>query len=116
MEIKLPKFTLEDIIKMACKERHHFYKDQDPCYSCPFHNTEECLAKENATDKHYIGGGACGTFWNSQQGPDGYLLQFETDDKALYDYMVQAARKCIDVAHKCPIKKYRKKKKTTEEK
>ena len=36
MEIKLPKFTLEDIIKMTCKERHHFYKDHDPCYSCPF--------------------------------------------------------------------------------
>lgn len=51
-------------------------------------------------DKHYKYGGVIGTHWNSQQGPDGYRLQFETDDKTLYKYMEKAAQKCIDRANK----------------
>ena len=39
-----------------------------------------------------------GTNWNSQQGPDGYRLQFETDNKQLYKYMEKAAQTCIDIA------------------
>lgn len=39
-----------------------------------------------------------GTYWNSQQGPDGYRLQFETDNKQLYKYMEKAAQTCIDIA------------------
>ena len=39
-----------------------------------------------------------GTCWNSQQGPDGYRLQFETNNKALYKYMEKAAQTCIDIA------------------
>ena len=39
-----------------------------------------------------------GTCWNSQQGPDGYRLQFETDNKQLYKYMEKAAQTCIDIA------------------
>ena len=39
-----------------------------------------------------------GTRWNSQQGPDGYRLQFETDNKQLYKYMEKAAQTCIDIA------------------
>lgn len=41
-----------------------------------------------------------GTRFNSQQGPDGYSLQFETDDKLLYKRMVRAAQKCVD-EHSC---------------
>lgn len=40
-----------------------------------------------------------GTHWNSQQGPDGYRLQFETDNKTLYKYMEKAAQLCIDIAN-----------------
>lgn len=39
-----------------------------------------------------------GTLWNSQQGLDGYRLQFETDNKQLYKYMEKAAQTCIDIA------------------
>ena len=39
-----------------------------------------------------------GTCWNSQQGPDGFRLQFETDNKQLYKYMEKAAQTCIDIA------------------
>lgn len=39
-----------------------------------------------------------GTCWNSQQGQDGYRLQFETDNKQLYKYMEKAAQTCIDIA------------------
>lgn len=56
-------------------------------------------------DKHYKAGGVYGTHWNSQQGPDGYRLQFETDDKALYKYMEKAAQKCIDKANRLKKKK-----------
>lgn len=31
-------------------------------------------------NKNYKGGGVHGTHWNSQQGPDDYRLQFETDE------------------------------------
>lgn len=40
-----------------------------------------------------------GTRWNSQQGPDGYRLQFETDNKTLYKYIEKAAQLCIDIAN-----------------
>lgn len=39
-----------------------------------------------------------GTCWNSQQGPDGYRLQFETNNKQLYLNMEKAAQTCIDIA------------------
>ena len=61
-------------------------------------------------DKHYKGGGVRGTRWNSQQGPDGYRLQFETDDKTLYKYMEKAAQHCIDIANRFQIKHFKKKK------
>lgn len=50
---------------------------------------EEILRKYAAT---------IGTHWNSQQGPDGCRLQFETDNKQLYKYMEKAAQTCIDMA------------------
>ena len=40
-----------------------------------------------------------GTSWNSQTGPNGYRLQFETDNKVLYDMMQSQARSCIDLAN-----------------
>ena len=51
-------------------------------------------------NKNYKAGGVHGTRWNSQQGPDDYRLQFETDNEALYKYMEKAAKKCIDKARK----------------
>lgn len=51
-------------------------------------------------NKNYKAGGVYGTHWNSQQGPDGYRLQFETDDKTLYKYMEKASQHCIDKARK----------------
>lgn len=120
MEIELDEksilnLTLKDI-RMTCEERQHLYKDHNPCQHCPFHNnnTKGCLAQEMVTNKHPVGGGAYHTCWNSQQGPDGYRLQFETDDETLYKYMEKTAQMCIDIAHRFPH--FKKKKKIEEEK
>lgn len=40
------------------------------------------------------------TSWQSQQGGGKYSLQFETDDKKLYQLVEKAAQKAVDLANK----------------
>ena len=51
-------------------------------------------------NKNYKASGVHGTSWSSASCVNEYMLKFETDNEALYKYMMKAAQKCIDKARK----------------
>lgn len=104
MKIKIGDITIKQFHTIC---QHRF------CIKCPLYDpTSRLLCKaclpgndddsveipdevfNNEKDEKIIG-----THWNSQQGPDGYRLQFETDNKTLYKYIEKAAQLCIDIAN-----------------
>lgn len=109
MKVKIGDLTIEQLDYIcaqhipdpfACKHCPLAFEGSigDYCCSAQYKNRfdkeieipDDLFSKENYT--------ITGTCWNSQQGPDGYRLQFETDDEALYKHMEKAAQKCIDMA------------------